>query len=68
MREIAPGLWNLDTRKAGSPDSSAFAPQSEFPDDVDVEDLPSRDYIFEFTLFSSDRGLQAKDLALVKHH
>lgn len=67
MREIASGLWNIDTRKAGSPYSSAFAHESEFPSDVNAEDLPSRDYIFEFTLFNSDRGLQAKDLTVVKH-
>jgi uncharacterized LabA/DUF88 family protein len=68
MREIAPGLWNIDTRKAGSPYSSAFAHESEFPSEINVEDLPSRDYIFEFTLFNSERGLQAKDLSLIKHH
>lgn len=68
MREIAQGLWNIDTRRAGSPYSSAFAHQSEFPDEIKVENLPSRDYIFEFTLFNSDRGLQAKDLTLAKHH
>jgi uncharacterized LabA/DUF88 family protein len=68
MREVAPGLWNIDTRKPGSPYSSAFAHESEFPPEVHVSDLPSRDYIFEFTLFSSERGLQAKDLAVVKNH
>ncbi|MCB1019858.1 MAG: NYN domain-containing protein [Acidobacteria bacterium] len=67
MREIASGLWNIDTRRAGSPYSSAFAHQSEFPDEIDLDKLPSRDYIFEFTLFTSERGLQAKDLTVVKH-
>jgi hypothetical protein len=61
-------LWNIDTRKAGSPYSSAFAHRSEFPAEINVDELPSRDYIFEFTLFTSERGLQAKDLTLVKHH
>jgi uncharacterized LabA/DUF88 family protein len=68
MREIASGIWNIDTRKPGSPYSSAFAHESEFPAEINVEDLPSREYIFEFTLFTSDRGLQAKDLAVVKPH
>jgi uncharacterized LabA/DUF88 family protein len=68
MREIAQGLWNIDTRKSGSPYSSAFAHQSEFPDEIDVKTLPSREHIFEFTLFNSERGLQAKDLTVSKHH
>ncbi len=68
MREIARGLWNIDTRKAGSPYSSAFAHESEFPPEINVQNLPSREHLFEFTLFNSDRGLQAKDLAIVKHN
>lgn len=67
MDHIAPGLWNIDTRKENSPYASAFAHESEFPAEIDIDDLPSRDYLFEFTLVSSDRGLQAKDLHVVKH-
>ncbi len=67
LDHIAPGLWNIDTRKENSPYSSAFAHESEFPPDVDIDDLPSRDYTFEFTLATSDRGLQARDLSIVKH-
>lgn len=66
LDHIAPGLWNIDTRKDNSPYASAFAHESEFPPEIDIEDLPSRDYLFEFTLATSDRGLQAKDLQVVK--
>ncbi len=67
LKEIRPGLWNIDTRKENSPYASAFAHESEFPSEVEISRLPSRDYVFEFTLFSSDRGLQAKDLTVTRH-
>ena len=66
LRDIGPGLWNTDTRIEGSPYASAFAHESELPQEVDLDDLPSRDYLFEFKLISSDRGLQAKDIHVVK--
>ena len=66
MKEIGPGLWNIDTRRPGSPYASAFAHETEFPPEVPIKSLPSRDYLFEFTLASSDRGLQAKDVSVVK--
>lgn len=66
MKEIGPGLWNIDTRKENSPYASAFAHESEFPPEVKVESLPSREYIFEFTLIQSERGMQAKDVHVVR--
>ncbi|MBI1358169.1 MAG: NYN domain-containing protein [Acidobacteria bacterium] len=67
LKEIRPGLWNIDTRRDNSPYASAFAHESEFPKEIDVNKLPSREHVFEFTLISSDRGLQAKDLAVTRH-
>ena len=65
LREIGPGLWNVDTRRENSPYASAFAHGSEFPDEVEVEGLPSREFIFEFTLALAERGLQAKEVRVV---
>ena len=66
MRKIAPGLWNIDTRLENSPYASAFAHESEFPGEINVENLPSRDYVFEFSLVQAERGLQAKDITVVR--
>ena len=46
--------------------ASAFAHETEFPEGVAIDRLPSRDYVFEFTLISADRGIQAKDITLIK--
>lgn len=67
MRKIAPGLWNTDTRHPDSPYASAFAHGSEFVDGFDVSMLPSRDYLFEFTLTNSDKGLQARNIVRVPY-
>jgi len=66
MDRISTALWNIDTRNEDSPYSSAFAHESEFPSEIEVEDLPSREHLFEFTLVTSDRGLQAKDITVVR--
>ena len=66
MKEIQDGLWNIDTRLHDSPYASAFAHESEFPSEIDIEKLPSREHMFEFTIVQSDRGLQAKEVTVVK--
>ncbi len=66
LKRIAPGLWNIDTRRESSPYASAFAHETEFPPEIEVGRLPSRDYVFEFTLISAERGIQAKDITLIK--
>ena len=66
MKEINDGLWNIDTRLDHSPYASAFAHESEFPEEIDIDKLPSREHLFEFTIVQSDRGLQAKDVAVVR--
>lgn len=60
LKTIAPGLWNTDSRHPDSPYGTVFVHQSEFPPTFDVSLLPSREFIFEFTLITSDKGLQAK--------
>ncbi len=67
LKEIGPKLWNVDTRQADTPYASAFAHGSSFPAEVDTGELPTREHIFEFTLVTSDRGVQAKDIALAAY-
>ena len=65
LKEISPGLWITDARKQDSPYATAFAHGSHFPPGFDLDLLPSRDFIFEFDLISSDRGLQATNIELI---
>jgi uncharacterized LabA/DUF88 family protein/cold shock CspA family protein len=65
LKGLAPGLWNTDTRHPDSPYASAFAHGSEFIDGFDVSALPSRDHLFEFTLASSEKGLQARNIVRI---
>lgn len=58
----------IDTRDDDSPYRSAFCHESELPACVGAEDLPSREFIFEFTLVESDRGLQARDIVAIDTH
>jgi uncharacterized LabA/DUF88 family protein len=67
LKEIAPGLWLTDTRNPQSPYGTAFFHDSNLPYEVDPEDLPSRNFIFEFSLGEADRGdgLQATEINLL---
>jgi len=58
-------LTHVDTRDEGSPYRSAFCHENELPDGVSADQLPSREYTFEFTLADSERGLQARDLGVI---
>ena len=54
LGEISPRLWITDTRQEESPYGSAFVHISDLPRDLDTDDLPSRDVIFEFDLEPSE--------------
>ncbi|MCC7293927.1 MAG: NYN domain-containing protein [Phycisphaerales bacterium] len=64
LKEIRTGLWNTDTRRKDSPYGSAFVHGSELRG-FDLTLLPSREYVFEFSLSTTDKGLQARDIVLV---
>jgi uncharacterized LabA/DUF88 family protein len=70
MKTIGPALWDVDSRKPGSPYRSVFFHESELPAGVRPADLPSRDQIFEFDLVKSNRpnadDEQAESLQAVK--
>lgn len=68
LEDIAPGLWITDARREGSPYQTAFVHESNFPPEFDVNQLPSRDCVFEFELTQSDRGLQATNIELLYHY
>ena len=55
LKEIGSNLWDVDSRKIGSPFASAFFHVSELPRGVTADDLPNRDMIFEFDLAKSNR-------------
>ncbi|MEM7483292.1 MAG: NYN domain-containing protein [Acidobacteriota bacterium] len=67
LRKVSPGLWITDTRHPESPYTSVFFHDSQLPDTVGFQQLPSRDLIFEFELREGDNGgsWQAVDLQLV---
>jgi hypothetical protein len=60
MKHIAADLWNVDTRKPGSPYLAVFFHFSQLPAGYTFEILPSRDLVFEFDLERSTRP-QADD-------
>ena len=65
LKEISSSLWITDARKEDSPYNTVFVHGSHFPPSVELSLLPSRDYIFEFDIIESDRGLQATNIELV---
>lgn len=67
LKTIAPGLWLTDTRHPDSPYATAFFHDSNLPEMVRPNALPSRNHIFEMELARSERGggIQAVNLELV---
>lgn len=65
LRRIAPGLWVTDTRNPDSPYGTAFFHDSDLPDGVNPDELPSRNVIFTCKLINAERaeGLQAVDIS-----
>jgi uncharacterized LabA/DUF88 family protein len=74
MKLIGTALWDVDSRKPGSPYRSVFFHESELPTGLRAADLPSRDLIFEFDLAKASRpaaeeeqeNLQAVKIQLVR--
>lgn len=62
------GLWVTDTRRADSPYETAFVHESQMSEAVDINSLPNRDIILEFTLSKGEKGYQAVDLKLIHHY
>lgn len=61
-------VWITDYRDADSPYQTAYFNESSFIDYLDMNELPSRSYVFEFTLTESERiegQFQAKDIGVV---
>lgn len=67
LEKIDSGLWMTDTRLPDSPYASAYFTDSNLPREVNLSMIPSRDYIFEFTISKSTRqdGWTAVDIDLV---
>ena len=68
MNGLGNELWRTDSRADDSPYSSAFFHDSELPEDVRPEDLPSRKLVFEFDLAQKEGSddLQAVNIELVQ--
>lgn len=67
IKGISPGLWLTDTRHPDSPYATAFFHDSNLPDAVRPNNLPSRNYVLEMELAKSERGggVQAINMELV---
>ena len=65
LRHIGPGLWITDTRQSESPYNTAFVHESDFSSQGIVNQLPNRDFIFEFDISKGEKGLQAKHITRV---
>lgn len=64
--KLSPYLWKTDSRDQDSPYRTAFFHDSSLPEGFNIMKLPSRHYIFEFTL-AEPNGKQpvATDITLV---
>jgi hypothetical protein len=58
-------VWVTDTRLEESPYASVFFLEKDLPPGINPENLPSRDYIFEFTLNEGEKGFVAADIDLL---
>ncbi|MDH4228001.1 MAG: NYN domain-containing protein [Deltaproteobacteria bacterium] len=65
IKRIGPGLWITDTRRDDSPYETVFVHESALPQNVQVTNLPNRDYIFEFDVTKGEKGLQATNVVRV---
>lgn len=55
IKQINDNLWDVDSRKPGSPYKAAFFHVSELPDAALSYELPSRELVFEFELSKATR-------------
>ena len=51
-------MWDVDSRKPGSPYGTVFFHVSELPSGLETEELPSREWVFEFDLAKATRASQ----------
>ena len=58
-------LWVTDSRDSRSPYKTVFAHISQFEEDLDASQLPSRELIFEFDLVENDKGMVAENIVLI---
>ncbi|MBI5560759.1 MAG: NYN domain-containing protein [Deltaproteobacteria bacterium] len=65
LDHIGPGLWITDTRREDSPYKTAFAHESNFNPSIDIAQLPSREYIFEFDVVKGEKGLGASNITRI---
>ena len=65
IKKIDGCLWVYDTRKDDSAYSTIFVHETRMLEATDINTLPNRDTIFEFTIGKWDKGLQAIDVKAV---
>lgn len=68
MKSLDGEIWKTDSRQPDSPYESVFCHDSQLPPYVSVDDLPSRNLIFEFELLrpeGRENALQAVNVQLV---
>lgn len=61
-------LWITDSRDEDSPFKTVFAHISQFEEGLDMNQLPNREYIFEFDIIQNDKGLVAENIVMVNRH
>jgi uncharacterized LabA/DUF88 family protein/cold shock CspA family protein len=63
LRELSDELWRTDTRSNNSPYMTAFAHMSHMQRArVNVDLLPSREIVFEFTIVKGEKGIMCDDI------
>ncbi|MBI5286460.1 MAG: NYN domain-containing protein [Deltaproteobacteria bacterium] len=65
LNRIGPGLWITDARREDSPFKTVFAHETNFLGPINFNQLPSREFIFEFDLSQGEKGLQATNTSLI---
>ncbi|MCL2065063.1 MAG: NYN domain-containing protein [Candidatus Cloacimonetes bacterium] len=65
IKKVDGSLWVYDTRKDDSAYSTIFVHESRIPEIVDINTLPNRDTMFEFTIGKWEKGLQALDVKAI---
>ena len=68
LKTLSPDLWKIDPRQPESPYDSVFFHNSQLPEEVHANDLPSRNMVFEFELSKSEgreNSTQAVNMQLV---
>jgi uncharacterized LabA/DUF88 family protein len=61
MSRISDNLWDVDSRKSGSPYQSVFFHVSELPNNFPLSELPSREIVFEFELTKATKKTELQE-------